>query len=73
MRQGDQEEVKPGFMEAPIRVWQDGEMWAAHYCEERMVHAKTRDEVIFWAGWWVGRRSIGKLVAEHVEKGEGEP
>lgn len=34
------------------------------------VHAPTRDEALFYAGWWAGRRELAKQIGVLVERGE---
>lgn len=35
------------------------------------VHAPTRDEALFYGGWWEGRRSLADAVATLADLGTG--
>lgn len=53
-----------------ITVWQyDDGSWACRIGDERPTHAHLRDDAIFWAGWWHGRRQLGEDVTALVSGG----
>lgn len=53
-----------------VAVWLDGDMWSCQVADYPVAHAPTRDEVLFWAGWWLGRRELGRVVAREVQDGK---
>ena len=51
-------------------AWQDGDVWCAKLgASGQPARGKTRDEAIYFAGWWEGRRELGESVARHVAGG----
>jgi hypothetical protein len=58
------------FNQPKLEVWQyDDGSWACSVNGGRTVHASTRDEAIYWGGWWAGRRELGEDVAQLVSGG----
>lgn len=53
-----------------IDVWQnESGSWACSIDGGKPVHSHHRDDAIFWAGWWYGRRQLGSDVARLVDGG----
>lgn len=56
--------------DAVLRIKEEsGGTWLVTVNGRAEGRASTRDMAIYWAGWWVGRRQLGKAVAAHVKEG----
>lgn len=47
---------------------QEGGMWTC-WVGEMPSRGRTRDDAIFWAGWWYGRRQLQTDLGALVENG----
>lgn len=55
----------------PVRVWRDGDSWS-YQTGTGFGGAFSRDEALYWAGWWEGRRLLAATVSRLVDKGDSD-
>lgn len=53
-----------------VEPYAAGDMWTC-WCDDHSVSGNTREEAIFWAGWWAGRRELLRDVTKLVDEGAG--